>query len=116
MSDIELKNNPQAIKNYISNLLALDDIQDWCEVFREIWAISCRSEKVLSSLETYYKKCGAELELLLISLGFSEQKSKVVVSLLIPFIEGFSITSNALPLPKTEVINLIINLLVDEIK
>ncbi|WOC25449.1 TetR/AcrR family transcriptional regulator [Pseudoalteromonas sp. N1230-9] len=116
MSDIELKNNPQAIKNYISNLLALDDIQDWCEVFREIWAISCRSEKVLTSLENYYKKCGTELELLLISLGFSEQKSKVVVSLLIPFIEGFSITSNALPLPKTEVISLIINLLVDEIK
>lgn len=113
VQDSNVKNNPDTIKNYMINLLSFDDVQGWCEVFREIWAIASRSGKIQASLDNYYQQCSNELVTLLISLGFHEQRSKELVSLLIPFIEGFSITSNSLPLEKAKVRELIINQLLE---
>ncbi|MEM9158490.1 MAG: TetR/AcrR family transcriptional regulator [Verrucomicrobiota bacterium] len=72
------------------------EISEMCRVFREYWAIATRNEAIEAYLEKYYCEMFSLLceKLEPVSAG-PESLSKAVV-ILIPYIEGYSITAKAM--------------------
>lgn len=81
-----------------------------CRVFRELWAISSRNESVRAELTAYYQSlCAAVAESIIGSGDSSPQKDKIG-SLLLPYIEGYSITASSLPMPRAEIVEMLAEL------
>ncbi|RYE53416.1 MAG: hypothetical protein EOP48_14450 [Sphingobacteriales bacterium] len=77
-------------------------------MFQEIWTLSARNEELEKAVETYYKNyCTWLIDLI---SRFSKEPD-VVVSLLVPFVEGYTIVSNVLPLDKERVIQMMVKLI-----
>lgn len=78
-----------------------DQINDACLVVRELWAISTRNKDVETQLIHYYSayfdKVCAVLE------PFSRENAKKATSILLPYIDGYSIQHKSLPLSKEEI-------------
>lgn len=76
----------------------LDDIEtnDCAVVFKEIWAIAERNSLVKKAVDEYYKKVYAMLYQALkerAPKNCKEQQINNAVAILLPFIEGYCITS-----------------------
>ena len=80
----------------------VDHISDMCKIFREIWALATRNDKLHSQLVEYYKTYFENLTQLLNPLCSDDKSAKKMASLLMPYIEGYSITVKALPQSKNE--------------
>jgi len=77
-------------------------------MFREIWALSSRNEQLEKAVETYYKNyCIWMIDLI---ASFSKQPHELV-SLLVPYVEGYAIMGSVLPLNKEAVIKLLIKVI-----
>ena len=77
-------------------------------MFQEIWTLSARNEELEKAVETYYKNyCTWLIDLI---SRFSKEPD-VVVSLLVPFVEGYTIVSNVLPLDKERVTQMMVKLI-----
>lgn len=87
--------------------LIVGEVNAQCAMFREIWALSTRNSNIATSLQDYYRQYCQWLVQLIASYT---TQPKVVVSLLTPYVEGYSITGASLPLGKKEVIALLIKL------
>ncbi|MBB5622853.1 AcrR family transcriptional regulator [Pedobacter cryoconitis] len=76
-------------------------------MFQEIWALSSRNDELKQAVETYYKNyCTWMVDLI---AAFSKQPGEVV-SLLVPYAEGYTIVGTVLPLNKESVIKLLVKL------
>lgn len=81
------------------------ELSDMCRVFRELWAISTRNDVVHTEMMRYYRMLWSVLaDAILGEEAAAEQKARIAV-LLLPYMEGYSITAPSLPLPTESVID-----------
>lgn len=78
----------------------VDHVSDMCRIFREIWALSARDEAMQGQLIGYYKITVIKLSKLLALVSGCEQSANKMASLILPYIEGYSVTHQALPQEK----------------
>lgn len=91
-------NNSNELKPLIAMLLShVYETSDMCRIFREYWAISTRNDTMESYLHSYYQSMAEIMTVKLSPLGESQEKLAHAVSILIPFVEGYSITAKSLP-------------------
>lgn len=85
-------------------------LSDMCRVFRELWAISTRNKVVHTEMMNYYETlCSVVARSVLGDEGSARQEARVA-SLLLPYVEGYSITAPSLPLPMDQVADLLTDL------
>lgn len=112
MDDYEHTPEDGSPKEQLSGLILflldhVDHISDMCRIFREIWALSARDEAIHTQMVDYYKVTIHKLTNLLTPLSGNEEASRRMAHLLIPYIEGYSITCQALSEGKTETAQLL---------
>ena len=91
----------EKLQNLILFLLDhVDHISDMCRIFREIWALSARDENIHMQMIAYYKVTMNKLSKLLSLISGSEKAANNMASLLMPYIEGYSVMCQALPQDK----------------
>ena len=103
-----------SITIYLQKLLDLllmnGKSNDHLMMFQEIWALSSRNKELQKAVEIYYSNyCVWMMELI---SSFSK-KPEVILSLLVPYAEGYSIVSNVLPLDKEKVIEMLIQIILN---
>ncbi|MCY0969333.1 TetR/AcrR family transcriptional regulator [Chryseobacterium wangxinyae] len=77
-------------------------------MFQEIWTLAARNKELQVAVETYYKTyC---LWLIDLVSKFCKNPDEIV-SFLIPFVEGYTIVSNVIPLKKDGVIEMMVKLI-----
>ena len=86
----------------------VDHVSDMCRIFREIWALSTRDHDIHSQLMSYYELSMEKLSNLLLPICDSEEVARKMASLLVPYLEGYSITHDALPLGKKETAEMLV--------
>ena len=92
----------QFILSLLEHVDHVDQISDMCRVFREMWALSARDPEIHRQLVSYYQVTVEKLTALLVPISCSEQSASRLASLLLPYLEGYSITCEALPIDKIE--------------
>lgn len=77
-------------------------------MFQEIWTLAARNRELQDAVETYYKTyCLWMIDL----VSTFCKKPDEIVSFLIPFVEGYTIVSNVIPLTKERVIEMMVKLI-----
>lgn len=77
-------------------------------MFQEIWTLAARNRELQDAVETYYKTyCLWMIDL----VSTFCKKPDEIVSFLIPFVEGYTIVSNVIPLNKEGVIEMMVKLI-----
>ncbi|MEM9541680.1 MAG: TetR/AcrR family transcriptional regulator [Cyanobacteria bacterium P01_E01_bin.42] len=101
----------EKLRNLIFFLLDhVDCMSDMCRIFREIWALSTRDEDINIQLIDYYKVTMQKLSKLLILVSGCEKAANDMASLLMPYIEGYSIVFPALPQSKHDTMQILTKL------
>ncbi|WP_316743250.1 TetR/AcrR family transcriptional regulator [Pedobacter antarcticus] len=76
-------------------------------MFQEIWALSSRNKELQEAVETYYKNyCLWMIDL----IATFSKKPEEIVSILVPYAEGYGIVGTVLPLNKKSIIQLLVKL------
>ena len=123
MQSLSFPDQPDPKKNLEHLIFAiLNDIEnsDCAVVFKEIWAISERNSAVKEAVDDYYKKLHTMLFDLLKKVSpehCQERQLNNAVAILLPFIEGYCITSSNLKVPTkklSEKLTLILYMLLNE--
>ncbi|MCI3937268.1 TetR/AcrR family transcriptional regulator [Chryseobacterium aahli] len=93
----------------ILNMLLIDGrSSNQTLMFQEIWTLAARNKELQDAVETYYKTyCLWMIDL----VSTFCQKPHEIVSFLIPFVEGYTIVSNVIPLQKKGVIEMMVKLI-----
>lgn len=100
--------NSNDLKPLIAMLLShVYETSDMCRIFREYWAISTRNESIESYLRSYYSSMVEITKGKLHPLAESDEKLSQAVSILIPFVEGYSVTAKSLPSELETVVELL---------
>ena len=73
------------------------EISEMCRIFREYWAIATRNKVIEEYLTNYYRQLGEVLAGKLEPVAVSPQAVSMAVSVIIPFVEGYTITASSLP-------------------
>ncbi|MDK9735995.1 TetR/AcrR family transcriptional regulator [Vibrio sp. D404a] len=88
----------EELKPLLSMLLShVYEVSDMCRVFREYWAISTRNEAIENHILDYYRSMLDVMAENLRPIALNDDCLKQALSILIPFVEGYSITARALP-------------------
>jgi AcrR family transcriptional regulator len=72
-------------------------ISEMCKIFREYWAISSRNSVIKKYVHDYYREMAGILMDKLQPVAKSDHAASDAVSIIIPYIEGYSITAEAMP-------------------
>ncbi|BDX08149.1 hypothetical protein MACH26_36700 [Planctobacterium marinum] len=73
------------------------ELSEMCRIFREYWAISTRNQSIDDHIQEYYREMVLILSNLLKPAAKSDKSLSIAVSLLIPYVEGYSITAKTMP-------------------
>lgn len=73
-------------------------VSDMCRAFREIWAISSRNELIDGCLMDYYRNFSELVADFAFPEGIDDGARRRLMTLLVPFFEGYSITARAMPM------------------
>lgn len=77
-------------------------------MFQEIWTLAARNKELRSAVDSYYKTyCLWMIDL----ISTFCTKPDEIVSFLIPFVEGYTIVNNVIPLTKESVVEMMIKLI-----
>lgn len=79
-----------------------------CAMFREIWALATKMPKIDILVRSYYQEYN---NWLCEQFASSSQQPAIIVSLLMPYIEGYSLMGNALPISKEKLIESLIKMI-----
>jgi AcrR family transcriptional regulator len=82
------------LKGFLSHGL---EVSEMYRIFREYWAISTRNVVIDTHVKEYYREMVVILSNILRPAAESEQALAETVSIIIPFVEGYSITALAMP-------------------
>ena len=93
-----------------------EEIAEICKIFRELWAIATRNEEVKEHLEDYYRGYAVRLSDLFSSVSVDADNVKSVVSLVLPYFEGYALMAPVIPLDKDEVLEMLTRLVLTELK
>lgn len=96
------------LKTLLAQALVVGSQSDQCTMFREIWALSSRDEPIGQLVQQYYRNYCQWLAQLMATYTPQPQ---VVISLMLPYIEGYSIMGEALPINKEEVIEMLVQVI-----
>lgn len=104
------------LKHFISFQLShVYEVSDMCRIFREYWAISTRNEAIDTYLLSYYQTMASSLIHIFKPLAKNDTCVNNAVSVLIPFIEGYSITAKALPVALDSITESISSVVLDQL-
>ena len=96
------------LEKVLNMLLIEGKSSDQILMFQEIWTLSARNKELQQAVETYYKTyC---LWLIDLISGFSKAP-EAIVSLLVPFVEGYTIVNNVIPLSKEKIVHMMVRLI-----
>lgn len=98
------------VKKLLQKLIVPTDQNQSCIMFREIWSLSIRDKVLARDLLHYYKDYATWL--VGIVSNFSDYPERIV-SLLMPYSEGYSINGDSLPLSRDEVVNFMLEIVLD---
>lgn len=87
-----------------------DELSDMCRIFRELWAISSRNETIRDHMADYYQTFSSLIAGFVLGDTAPSEIRARVASLLLPFIEGYSVTAASTPLPTERVADLLTEL------
>lgn len=87
-----------------------EHITEMCRIFRELWAIATRNRDVHRDLMGYYDNFSTLIADFILGADASPVVRDRVRSLLLPYIEGYSITGPSLPLGKEAVAEMLVDL------
>lgn len=73
------------------------NISDMCRIFREYWAIATRNEAIERYVLDYYQEMANILTSKLLPVAKDDKSAKEAVSILIPYIEGYTVSAAAMP-------------------
>lgn len=85
-------------------------------IFREFWAIATRNEEVNAHIELYYSEHVRKLSEFFLPLAVGAEDVQKAVALLLPYVEGYSITAPVLPLESEQVTELLTGILIGVLK
>ncbi|MEM9304123.1 MAG: TetR/AcrR family transcriptional regulator [Pseudomonadota bacterium] len=87
------------LRNMLEGFLAHGlEVSEMCRVFREYWAIATREDAVADYLVRYYRELATILSEKLQPLAASPEALARAVAVIIPYVEGYSITAPAHPI------------------
>ena len=86
------------------------EVTEMCRLFREYWAISTRNEAIDDYIKQYYREMVVILSEKLRPVANSESGLSKSVSMIIPFVEGYSITALSMPEDINSVTDILISL------
>lgn len=105
-----------ALEAFLVRVLSDDhDMAEMCATFREFWAISTRDPRIATLVERYYQRTADLFADALLPEVTDPRKRAQVVMLVIPYIEGFTITGPLAGLTVEDAAELITNLVFDAI-
>ncbi|MEM1023700.1 MAG: TetR/AcrR family transcriptional regulator [Myxococcota bacterium] len=87
------------------------EMTEMCRIFREVWAISGRSERVADTLRAYYARFTKLLTGSLLAPGTDSDIHRRLALLLLPYVEGYSIVGDAVGQDQTEAVELLLQLM-----
>ncbi len=88
------------------------EVSEMCRIFREYWAIATRNQVIEQYLTDYYKSMIETLSNKLQAVAASPAALEKAVSLIIPYVEGYSITAKALPIDIEEANRMFVTMVV----
>ncbi|MBS7563830.1 TetR/AcrR family transcriptional regulator [Mucilaginibacter sp. Bleaf8] len=92
----------------LNMLLIEGKSSDQILMFQEIWTLAARNKELEKAVETYYKTyCLWLIDL----ISMFSKEPEAIVSLLVPFVEGYTIVNNVVPLNKESIIQMIVKLI-----
>lgn len=102
IQNMEAIHTQHALQNDFKILLASFlkhglEVSDMCRLFREYWAISTRNNIIDEYIKQYYKEMAVIWSEKLRPVANSEEGLSKAVSMLLPFVEGYSITALSMP-------------------
>lgn len=89
---------------------------DSYETFHQIWAIANTNEEVRAHLKSYYFDLSEKLSHFFSPLVIDEDSIPRIVSLLLPYFEGYSITSFAIPPDRNQIAETLVDTIMPMIK
>jgi len=92
------------------------EISEMCRIFREYWAIATRNEAIDQYLTDYYKRLIEALSRKLEPASASPEALTHAVSLIIPYVEGYTITSRALPVDIEQASRMLVTLVMSVLR
>jgi AcrR family transcriptional regulator len=96
------------LEKVLNMLLIEGKSNDQILMFQEIWTLSARNKELEKAVETYYKTyCLWLIDL----VSMFSKEPEAVVSLLVPFVEGYTIVNNVIPLDKERIIQMMVKLI-----
>lgn len=84
-------------------MLVNDTAPAICMIFREVWAIASRNEEVDAYMKGYYAELAETLSGTFAHMGADDKAAAKAASLMLPYLEGYSISGACLPLNRDEV-------------
>ncbi len=87
------------LRTLVRTLLAHGtELSEMCRIFREYWAIATRNSVIEVYLQDYYQEMSELLTQTLRPFAKNQEGLSAAVTLLLPYVEGYSIASESLPL------------------
>lgn len=104
--------NAKSLREKLHNFIAFsltygENLTEVCKVFRELWAIATRNEDVNKQLEQYYAIHVEKLSAMIASDTTNLDAVPKAVSIIIPYIEGYTITAPAMPITMHELTDIL---------
>jgi AcrR family transcriptional regulator len=88
----------------------VDHLSDMCIIFRELWALSSRNAEMAEQLGVYYQGYADGLVQVLCSPCGGDGPARRVVALLIPYVEGYSVSGTGLELDTDATVDMLTDL------
>ncbi len=102
----------QMLKGFLTHGL---EVSEMCRIFREYWAIATRNDVIEEYLSDYYSNLADILAMKLRPISTSPVALSSAVSVIIPFVEGYSITAHSLPRNFDAVTELLTSIVLSEL-
>ncbi|MCV9386457.1 TetR/AcrR family transcriptional regulator [Reichenbachiella ulvae] len=107
-----LNKQPENFKQFLEDILNDHLIEGGktaqCSMFKEIWALTTRDPQINDAVHTYYKKYCQEV---IAVIADHSSRPEQLVSLILPYVEGYSIMGTSIPLNKSETIQMLVQII-----
>ena len=100
------------LREYLAHGL---EISEMCRIFREYWAIATRNPVIAEYLSNYYKQLAESVSEKLQPVAVSPEAVSKAVSVIIPFVEGYTITAPSLPRNIEQITEQLTNIVIQQL-